>query len=57
MSIKPNTALLYTDLAQPGEHLSYKQKVTGSNPVIGTIIKSKKGKSNSLNRYVREVGF
>ena len=46
-----------TDLAQPGEHLSYKQKVTGSNPVVDTKIKSKKGKPNSLNRYVMEVGF
>ena len=31
--------LVYTDLAQPGEHLSYKQKVTGSNPVVGTYSK------------------
>ena len=36
-----------TDLAQPGEHLSYKQKVTGSNPVVDTIIKSKKGQVQS----------
>ena len=30
---KHRTAII--DLAQPGEHLSYKQKVTGSNPVVG----------------------
>ena len=34
-------------IAQLGEHLPYKQRVTGSNPVVPTIIKFKKNKMHA----------
>ena len=38
MIVKIPKRLVYAELAQPGEHLPYKQRVTGSNPVLRTIL-------------------
>ena len=38
MIVKIPKRLVYAELAQPGEHLSYKQRVIGSNPVLRTIL-------------------
>ena len=38
MIVKIPKRLVYAELAQLGEHLPYKQWVTGSNPVLRTIL-------------------
>ena len=38
MIVKIPKRLVYAELAQPGEHLPYKQRVTGSSPVGPTYI-------------------
>ena len=38
MIVKIPKRLVYAELAQPGEHLPYKQGVTGSNPVFRTVL-------------------
>ena len=38
MIVKIPKRLVYAELAQLGERLSYKQEVTGSNPVLRTIL-------------------